>query len=121
MMTVSPGDRENLTANTHRLTRYSAVFIVLVVFATSLASADDSNPVQPMPMQSCEKDRVRFCSDKKEASTDLYRIEIGAQYFNQLPEKKNRGLRGSIGCAGDKPFANFNDLTSNTSQKGGIL
>ena len=47
----------------------------------------------------------------KKVPTDLYRIEIGAQYFNQLPEKKNWDLRGSIGCAGDKPFANFNDLT----------
>lgn len=233
MMTVSPENRENLKANTHRLTRFSAVVITLVVFATSLASADDSKPMQPMPMQSCEKDRVRFCSDKKElsdirscliehdkdvsteckqelarfiqmrkqtvprgggalssfgglnamgppvslisydgryspgssstsfienklnisapiykseadtvslslagssfhlgnsltldsgkkVSTDLYRTEVGAQYFNQLPEKKHWGLRGSIGYAGDKPFTSSSDLTYSFSANYGF-
>lgn len=41
--------------------------------------------------------------------TELYRIETGAQYFCQLPEKRNWGLRASVGYAGDKPFANADD------------
>ncbi len=50
-------------------------------------------------------------SSGKTVPTDLYRIETGVQYFHQLPEKRNWRFRGSIGYAGDKPFANSNDLT----------
>jgi hypothetical protein len=43
--------------------------------------------------------------------TDLYRIEGGAQYFDQLPERRNWSLRGSVGYAGDRPFVYANDTT----------
>lgn len=36
-----------------------------MVLTVSLATADDSKNLQPMPFQSCEKDRIRYCSDKK--------------------------------------------------------
>ena len=42
---------------------------------------------------------------------DLYRIEVGAQYFHDLGERKNWGLRTSVGYAGDKPFQNGGDTT----------
>lgn len=210
--------------NAPGLTKFLATGIALVFFVAPLASADDAGPLQPSPMQSCEKDRVRFCGDKKELSdirscliehdkeiateckqeldrfmqmrrqaasrgdgalsffgglnamgppvplisydgryspgshstsftenkfnisspiyksdadtvslalaggilhlgdslvlssgkmvpTDLYRIETGAQYFSQLPERKNWSVKGSVGYAGDKPFVSSNDLT----------
>ena len=43
--------------------------------------------------------------------TDLYRVELGAQYFRQLREKKSWGLRASIGYAGDKPSVSPKDAT----------
>lgn len=56
----------------------------------------------------------------RKVPVDLYRTETGAQYFDQLPEKKNWGLRGSIGYAGDKPFANSRDLTYSLSANYGF-
>jgi hypothetical protein len=47
----------------------------------------------------------------KKVPTDFYRAEVGAQYFSQLSEKKNWGLRGSVGYIGDKASANSSDLT----------
>ncbi len=57
-------------------------------------------------------DRVVLDSGKR-VSRDLYRMETGAQYHQQLPEKKSWGLRGTVGYAGDKPSLKSNDLTYN--------
>jgi hypothetical protein len=43
--------------------------------------------------------------------TDLYRVEVGAQYFHQMPERKNWGLRASLGYVGDK----FSEASSDMS------
>lgn len=45
--------------------------------------------------------------------TELYRLETGFQYFEQLPEKKRWGLKGSVGYASDKQFSK--DLTYSLS------
>jgi hypothetical protein len=42
---------------------------------------------------------------------ELSRIEAGFQYFHKLPDKRNWGLRTSVGYAGDKPFRTTRDLT----------
>ena len=47
----------------------------------------------------------------KRVPADLYRVELGSQYFRQLPENRNWGVRGSVGSAGDKPFARFDEVT----------
>lgn len=46
----------------------------------------------------------------KKVPTDLYRIETGAQYSRQLPEKRNWGLKTTIGSSGDRPFKNSNEI-----------
>jgi hypothetical protein len=46
-----------------------------------------------------------------EIPQDLYRVELAAQIFHQLPEKKIWTARASIGYAGDKPFSNAADIT----------
>jgi hypothetical protein len=43
--------------------------------------------------------------------TNLRRVELGAQYFRQKSEKRNWGIRGSIGYSGDTVFKNSRDLT----------
>ena len=43
--------------------------------------------------------------------TDLYRMELSAQYYHQFPESKTLSLRSSIGYAGDEPFKNSSDTT----------
>lgn len=47
----------------------------------------------------------------KPVPSDLYRVELGSQYFRKLPENRNWGVRGSVGSAGDKPFARFDEVT----------
>lgn len=47
--------------------------------------------------------------------TNLRRVEIGAQYFQQLQEKRSWGLRGSIGYAGDTVFENSRDMSFSMS------
>jgi hypothetical protein len=47
----------------------------------------------------------------KPVPSDLYRVELGSQYFRKLPDNRNWGVRGSVGSAGDKPFARFDELT----------
>lgn len=47
----------------------------------------------------------------KEVPADLYRVELGTQYFRKLPENRNWGVRGSFGSAGDRPFARFDEVT----------
>ena len=42
---------------------------------------------------------------------DLKRVEIGAQYFHQLPEKKDWGVRASLGYAGDEIFNGTRDMS----------
>lgn len=59
-------------------------------------------------------------SSGKQVPQDLYRAELGAQYFKKLPDKKIWGLRGSVGFAGDKPFVNTTDLTYNLSANYGF-
>jgi hypothetical protein len=56
----------------------------------------------------------------KQVPTDLYRSEIGVQYYDRLPEKKNWGVRGSVGYAGDKPFSSPNDITYGISAQYGF-
>jgi hypothetical protein len=91
MMMVFPRDRSNLETITLRLTRFSGVFIVFVVLTASLAAADDSKPMQPMPMQSCEKDRVRFCNDKKELpDIGLCLIEHDKDVSNECKQELER-------------------------------
>lgn len=43
--------------------------------------------------------------------TNLRRVELGAQYFRQLKEKRSWNVRGSIGYAGDTIFENSRDLS----------
>jgi len=43
--------------------------------------------------------------------TDLYRVELGAQYFHQLEGKKTWGLRGSLGYVGDKLSKSSSDMS----------
>lgn len=222
-----------MITNTFQSTIFLTVFTPLMFFVTYYASAEESKFIQPITLQYCEEDRVRYCKDKKAFSeisscliehdkevtteckqelerfiqmrrqtmssaggalssfgglnaigppiplisydgrystganstsftenklnisspvfksekdtvslsligsnihlgnslmldsgklvpTDLYRFELGAQYFNQLPDKKNWGIRGSIGSAGDKPFANLNDVTYSLSANYGF-
>ena len=211
--------------------RFPSLLIVLVFLTVSPASADDSKPRQPIPLQFCVKERIRFCSDKnmlpdivscliehdkevsteckqelerfeekrrkmmsqggeafgpvggpgemgppvplisygvkyspgstsfienklnisapiykseadtvslslagsdvhltntltldsgKKVPTDLYRTDAGVQYFNQLSENRDWGLRGSVGYSGDKPSANSRELTYSLSANYGF-
>lgn len=59
-------------------------------------------------------DSLRLDSGTKVPET-LSRIELGVQYFHQLPEKRNWGIRGSLGYAGDKPFASSKDMSFSLS------
>lgn len=43
--------------------------------------------------------------------TNLRRVEVGAQYFRQLKEKRSWNLRGSVGYAGDTIFENSRDMS----------
>jgi hypothetical protein len=43
--------------------------------------------------------------------TELYRLELGAQYFHPLTEQRNYSVRGSVGSASDTPFKDLNDTT----------
>ncbi len=43
--------------------------------------------------------------------TNLRRVELGAQYFKQLQEKRSWNLRGSVGYAGDTIFENSRDMS----------
>lgn len=46
---------------------------------------------------------------------DLYRLELGAQNFHQLPDKKNWTLRASVGQNGDQPFKEASDTSYSVS------
>ena len=43
--------------------------------------------------------------------SELYRAEVGGQYTHQLGGKRNWGLRGSYGFAGDRAFDSTQDAT----------
>lgn len=52
-----------------------------------------------------------YFDNGRPAPNTLSRYEAGAQYSKQLLEKRSWGLRGSVGYAGDKPFAAGKDTT----------
>jgi hypothetical protein len=46
---------------------------------------------------------------------NLYRYEIGGQYFHQLPDQKTWGVRASVGYAGDEPSRTLQDASYSLS------
>ena len=51
--------------------------------------------------------------------SELYRAEVGAQYTHQLTGRRNWGLRGSYGFAGDRAFDSTQDATFSLSAQYG--
>jgi|GEM_PF-1572507 len=104
-----------MKATIHELKKFSAIGIALVFFVASLASADDVGPLQPFPMQSCEKDRVRFCGDKKELS-DIRSclIEHDKEIATECKQELDRFLqmRRQAASRGDGALSFFGGLNA---------
>lgn len=107
--------KTEVKADTRGFAGVSGACLVLVLFIALHASADDSKPAQPMPMQSCEDDRVRFCSDKK-GSGDILSclIEHDKEITTACKQELDRSLqmRREASSRGDGALSFFGGLNA---------